>query len=72
MSAYAADISVSGQLEDNTVGPSRERNHGAETFSRWRKEYGGLRVECPANSVPVSMRQTGMVKGLEKQCQSEG
>jgi hypothetical protein len=31
-----------------------------------------LRMECPANSVPESMRQTGMVKGLIFPYQLEG
>jgi hypothetical protein len=29
-------------------------------------------VECPATFVPVEMRQTGMLKGLEKLYQLEG
>ena len=50
---------------------SREAGITEQTYYRWRKEYGGMKVdqakrlkelelECPAKSVPAEMRQTGM------------
>jgi hypothetical protein len=44
-----------------------------ERFHRfWIIFFQQLFLECPTSFVPAGVRQTGHVKGLEKQYQSEG
>jgi hypothetical protein len=60
--AHLADF----QLHDECLGDE------ALTDSDWSGISDGAKLECPARFVPVEMRQTGTMKGLEKLYQLEG
>ncbi len=69
MLAVCANLPQSSQEDGYS---EYEGSHG----SQYECPFGHFTVkqclECPARFVPVDVRQTGMLKGPENQCQLEG
>jgi len=52
----AADRSGNWQWQDDTASRQRGGDHSAELLNRWRKEYGGLKLELSLPIVRIELR----------------